>query len=175
MNKTGFVPASLALLGIVALAGCSSGGSHPTSQSSNVAPAATATPVAAATPEVSPGVIKRVQTTLQQQKLYNGRIDGVWGPQTQGAIHRYQQLHNLTQDRFRRQRTARAGGNGACDAAGNGQDRHAGCLGDRVAGDVATQGIGLRRLQHRQRCRCVTAESEQTFGTGSADRGRFHS
>jgi peptidoglycan hydrolase-like protein with peptidoglycan-binding domain len=96
MNKTGFVPASLALLGIVALAGCSSGGSHPTSQSSNVAPAATATPVAAATPEVSPGVIKRVQTTLQQQKLYNGRIDGVWGPQTQGAIHRYQQLHNLT-------------------------------------------------------------------------------
>lgn len=95
MNKTSFVPAALAVAGFVALAGCSS--SHPTAQSSYVAPVTTVapTPVAAATPEVSPRLIKRIQTTLKQQGLYNGRIDGVWGPQTQSAIHGYQQAHNL--------------------------------------------------------------------------------
>jgi peptidoglycan hydrolase-like protein with peptidoglycan-binding domain len=98
MIKTSLVPAALAVAGFVALAGCSSSANHPITQTGSVAPAATNSPapVAAMTPEVSPGLIKRIQTTLQQQGLYNGRIDGVWGPQTQGAIHSYQQSHNLT-------------------------------------------------------------------------------
>jgi peptidoglycan hydrolase-like protein with peptidoglycan-binding domain len=98
MIKTSLVPAALAVAGFVALAGCSSGASHPMMQSSSVAPATTVAPipVAAATPEVSPRMIKRIQTTLKQQGLYNGRIDGVWGPETQNAIHGYQQSHNLT-------------------------------------------------------------------------------
>jgi peptidoglycan hydrolase-like protein with peptidoglycan-binding domain len=88
----------LAVAGFVALAGCSSGASHPMTQSSSVAPAATTaqSPLAAVAPEVSPGLIKRIQTSLKQQRLYKGLIDGVWGPQTQRAIHSYQQSHNLT-------------------------------------------------------------------------------
>jgi peptidoglycan hydrolase-like protein with peptidoglycan-binding domain len=98
MIKTSLVPAALAVAGFVALAGCSSGASHPMAQNSSAASAATTSPrpVAATTPEVSPALIKQIQTTLRQQHLYNGRIDGVWGPQTQGAIHSYQQSHNLT-------------------------------------------------------------------------------
>jgi peptidoglycan hydrolase-like protein with peptidoglycan-binding domain len=66
--------------------------------SASVAPAATVAP-AVETPEVSPGLIKRVQTSLKAQGIYKGRIDGVWGPQTQSAIHGYQQSHNLTDSR----------------------------------------------------------------------------
>jgi peptidoglycan hydrolase-like protein with peptidoglycan-binding domain len=98
MNKTRFTPAAIAVAGFVTLAGCSSGGYHSTTQSSSAAPATTAAsaPVAATTPEVSPGLIKKIQIALRQQGLYKGRIDGVWGPQTQGAVHGYQQSHNLT-------------------------------------------------------------------------------
>jgi peptidoglycan hydrolase-like protein with peptidoglycan-binding domain len=97
MFKTGFVPAGLALAGFVALAGCSSSANHPMTQNST-APVATAAaaPVAAFPPEVSPALIKRIQTTLRQQGFYKGRIDGVWGPETQSGIHGYQQSHNLT-------------------------------------------------------------------------------
>jgi len=96
MIKTHLAPAALALVGFVALAGCSSADHRPMTQ--NVAPAAAATPapVAATTPEVSPGMIKRVQTSLKQQGFYKGRIDGVWGPETQSGVHGYQQAHNLT-------------------------------------------------------------------------------
>ncbi len=76
------MPADLAVASVVALAGCSSGANQPMTQSNTVAPAATTVPVVAMTPEVSPGLIKRIQTTLRQQRLYNGRIDGVWGSQT---------------------------------------------------------------------------------------------
>ena len=92
----GLVPAGLAVAGFVALAGCSSSTYHPMAQSNSVAPAAAPAPVAVANPEVSPGTIKQIQTALKQQGLYNGHIDGVWGPQTQNAIHGYQQSHNLT-------------------------------------------------------------------------------
>jgi peptidoglycan hydrolase-like protein with peptidoglycan-binding domain len=96
MIRTGFVPAAVAIAGFLALAGCSSGNNHATTQSNSVAPVAMAAPVPAAAPEVSPGMIKRIQTALRQQGLYKGRIDGQWGPQTQSAIHSYQQAHNLT-------------------------------------------------------------------------------
>jgi peptidoglycan hydrolase-like protein with peptidoglycan-binding domain len=98
MIKTSVVPTALAVAGFLALAGCSSGDNHPMTQSRSVAPVATATaaPVPAGTPEVSPGMIKRIQTALRQQGLYKGRIDGQWGPQTQSAIGGYQQAHNLT-------------------------------------------------------------------------------
>jgi peptidoglycan hydrolase-like protein with peptidoglycan-binding domain len=32
---------------------------------------------------------------LQQQNLYSGPIDGVWGPQTMSAVQSYQQAHSL--------------------------------------------------------------------------------
>jgi peptidoglycan hydrolase-like protein with peptidoglycan-binding domain len=98
MNKTSLVQAGLAVAGLVALAGCSSGASHPMTASTGSTPAAMTAPapVAATTPEVSPRLIRQIQTTLKQQGLYKGHIDGVWGQQTRTAIHGYQQTHNLT-------------------------------------------------------------------------------
>src|SRR5580704_11191239 len=46
---------------------------------------------AAANPELSPGMVRQVQTALQQQGVYNGAIDGIWGPQTQAAVQSFQQ------------------------------------------------------------------------------------
>ncbi len=92
--------AALALTGFIALAGCSHDGNSGEAQNRGVAPSGTAmsapAPIAAEAPEVSPRMLKRVQTALRGEGLYAGRVDGVWGPQTQGAIRGYQQSHNLT-------------------------------------------------------------------------------
>lgn len=68
---------------------------------------AAAVPVSAQTPPVSSlppltysqpvwqqGVIV-VQQRLQQQGAYTGRTDGIWGPDSQSALERYQQTHGL--------------------------------------------------------------------------------
>jgi peptidoglycan hydrolase-like protein with peptidoglycan-binding domain len=46
-------------------------------------------------PELSSGMVRQVQTALQQQGLYTGSIDGLWGPQTQSAVQSFQQSHAL--------------------------------------------------------------------------------
>ena len=38
---------------------------------------------------------QQVQERLQQQGIYRGRVDGVWGPGTESAVRSYQQQHNL--------------------------------------------------------------------------------
>jgi peptidoglycan hydrolase-like protein with peptidoglycan-binding domain len=96
MIKTYLAPAALALVGFVGLAGCSSADHHTMAQNGSMAQATTAPSPVAVTPEISPGLIKRVQTSLKQQGFYKGRIDGVWGPETQSGIHGYQQAHNLS-------------------------------------------------------------------------------
>jgi peptidoglycan hydrolase-like protein with peptidoglycan-binding domain len=79
----------LSLGSLAALPACSSMGIHmPGSQTSSAAPMAT--------PEMSPDMVKQVQTGLQQQGVYQGNIDGVWGPATMHAVQSYQQKHNLT-------------------------------------------------------------------------------
>jgi peptidoglycan hydrolase-like protein with peptidoglycan-binding domain len=40
-------------------------------------------------------MVRQVQTTLHQQGTYAGNIDGIWGPETQGAVRSYQQSHGL--------------------------------------------------------------------------------
>lgn len=84
----------IALGSLAALPGCSQLGMHmPGSQTSSTEPAAAPAPMANS--EISPGMVKQVQTTLQQQGLYKGNIDGVWGAATVGAVQTYQQKHNL--------------------------------------------------------------------------------
>jgi peptidoglycan hydrolase-like protein with peptidoglycan-binding domain len=46
-------------------------------------------------PELTQGMIRQVQDRLQQEGLYRGRVDGIWGPATESAVHSYQQQHNL--------------------------------------------------------------------------------
>lgn len=47
-------------------------------------------------PELSQDTTRQVQQELQQDGMYKGRVDGVWGPQTQSAVRQYQQQHNLS-------------------------------------------------------------------------------
>jgi peptidoglycan hydrolase-like protein with peptidoglycan-binding domain len=82
MMKSHILAACLAMGGLAALPACSMNDSHPRA--------------AAAQPEVSPGMVMHVQTALQQQGMYKGNIDGIWGPETQGAVRGYQQAHGLT-------------------------------------------------------------------------------
>jgi len=94
--------AALALTGFIALAGCAAGGPPTDARNQAVAPVDAAAPVqapvAATTPEISPRLMKRVQTALRGDGLYTGRIDGIWGPKTQGAVRGYQQAHSLSGD-----------------------------------------------------------------------------
>ena len=44
---------------------------------------------------LSASAIASVQQRLQQAGVYNGRPDGVWGPESQAALERFQQTRNL--------------------------------------------------------------------------------
>ena len=103
-------------ISLAALAACSSWNNHPASQQSNAQPAATpysgtqpasnqyasAAPTPATTPAAPPArheltsrMVQQVQASLQQQGLYRGSIDGLWGPATEASLKSYQQSHGL--------------------------------------------------------------------------------
>ena len=44
---------------------------------------------------LTPQAVQLVQQALQRQGLYNGRADGVWGPDSQAALERFQQSHGV--------------------------------------------------------------------------------
>jgi len=102
--------AALVVSSFIALGGCSSMYDHreartspaesSTSASSGYTPASSApsaqAQVAPPPPEVTPRLLKRVQTTLHGDRLYAGKIDGLWGAKTTAALKRYQKSHNLT-------------------------------------------------------------------------------
>ena len=72
--------------------------------------------------ELTPDMIRSVQQTLAQDGSYRGRIDGVWGPQTEAAVRDYQQQHNLNPS-GRLDRDTLAAMNLA-STQGNPQERH---------------------------------------------------
>jgi peptidoglycan hydrolase-like protein with peptidoglycan-binding domain len=47
------------------------------------------------TQPLTPQAVQLVQDHLHQQGIYNGRIDGVWGPDSQAALESFQQTHGL--------------------------------------------------------------------------------
>lgn len=109
MTKTRSLALLLTLSGVAALPACSMfGGSRNTSQTSGTT--STASPAYAAAPnyntgapagmtqtaELTPDTIRSVQQTLQQDGMYRGRVDGVWGPGTQAGVRSFQQQHNLS-------------------------------------------------------------------------------
>ena len=92
----------LALSSVAVLPACSwFGGDNDSSRTSSAAPSSSYTPPppppqqAEAQQAVTPDTIRQVQQTLQQQKMYRGQVDGVWGPRTQTAVRQYQQKNNL--------------------------------------------------------------------------------
>ena len=44
---------------------------------------------------LAPGAVMRVQERLRQLGAYSGRVDGVWGPDSQAALDRFQQGRGL--------------------------------------------------------------------------------
>jgi len=44
---------------------------------------------------LSPDAVAAVQQKLQSAGAYTGRVDGVWGPDSETALQRYQQSHQL--------------------------------------------------------------------------------
>jgi peptidoglycan hydrolase-like protein with peptidoglycan-binding domain len=62
----------------------------------SVLPAAaqTAPPLAYVQP-VAPQAVQDVQNRLRQAGVYSGQIDGIWGADSQAALERYQQAHQL--------------------------------------------------------------------------------
>jgi peptidoglycan hydrolase-like protein with peptidoglycan-binding domain len=87
MIKFRGVAALLALSSIAALPACSMFGGNNSSQQRSAS--------ASQSPAVSPAMVQQVQTRLQQAGTYSGRIDGLWGPETEAAVRSYQQQHNL--------------------------------------------------------------------------------
>lgn len=93
----------LALSSVAVLPACSwfGGGNSGSETSSAAAPSPNYSSAPApqqqaeAQQPVTPDTIRQVQQTLQQQGMYHGRVDGVWGPQTQAAVRSYQQNNNL--------------------------------------------------------------------------------
>jgi peptidoglycan hydrolase-like protein with peptidoglycan-binding domain len=64
--------------------------------------ATAATPLHAQTPSglsyvqpLSPDSVASVQQKLQTAGVYTGRVDGVWGPDSDAALQRFQQSHQL--------------------------------------------------------------------------------
>jgi peptidoglycan hydrolase-like protein with peptidoglycan-binding domain len=107
MMKPRNLGALLALGALTALPACSmfgggssNSGSSQYRQSNAVAPASygvasASTGTSGTVAPVSPDMIRKVQTTLQQNNDYKGRVDGVWGPQTENGVRTWQQAHNL--------------------------------------------------------------------------------
>jgi hypothetical protein len=112
MMKPRNLGALLALGALTALPACSmfGGGSNSSgsqySQNSaapnsygapgSYATASAATGTSGTVAPVSADMIRKVQSTLQQNGDYKGRVDGVWGPQTESGVRTWQQGHNLT-------------------------------------------------------------------------------
>ena len=44
---------------------------------------------------IPPAAVQMVQDRLRQAGVYSGRIDGIWGADSQAALERFQQAHQL--------------------------------------------------------------------------------
>ena len=42
--------------------------------------------------------VRGIQTVMRETGLYQGRIDGLWGPQTEQAVRSWQQFNGLKVD-----------------------------------------------------------------------------
>ena len=61
-------------------------------------PAQTATATPAPAPADNAGLLRGIQSELRRLGYYRGAIDGLWGPQSRGALSRYQSAQGLNAD-----------------------------------------------------------------------------
>ena len=90
--------------------------------------------------------VRDVQQELKQAGLYNGTIDGVWGPESRNAMQQYQKQHGLYASGQLDHDTLQAmrGDNGAIQSgsSGNDSDRDIGTGMSRMPGDLGSSGQG---------------------------------
>jgi peptidoglycan hydrolase-like protein with peptidoglycan-binding domain len=95
MTKVRNAATLLALCSIAALPACSMFGGNNRSQASRSTYPTQSYAAVPQSQELSQDMIQKVQGRLQQQGLYHGNVDGVWGPGTEAAVRSYQQQHSL--------------------------------------------------------------------------------
>jgi peptidoglycan hydrolase-like protein with peptidoglycan-binding domain len=95
MTRTRHVATLVALCGVAALPACSMFGGNNRSQATRSSYPSQSYAAAQASPDLSQDMIQKVQGRLQQEDVYRGNTDGVWGSATESAVRSYQQRHNL--------------------------------------------------------------------------------
>jgi peptidoglycan hydrolase-like protein with peptidoglycan-binding domain len=85
--------APTAFLAAPALAQSNLSGSKANNQATN--PAYSQQGTNQANGELSHQDVKQIQSRLQQEGVYHGNIDGIWGPKTRSAVGNFQQQHGL--------------------------------------------------------------------------------
>jgi peptidoglycan hydrolase-like protein with peptidoglycan-binding domain len=95
MTRTRHVATLVALCGVAALPACSMFGGNNRSQATRSSYPSQSYTAAQPSPDLSQDMIQKVQGRLQQEGVYRGNTDGVWGPATESAVRSYQQRHNL--------------------------------------------------------------------------------
>lgn len=97
MPKARHLASCMVISALVVMTACSGSGNQQAAVTTPP-PAPPPAPAPAATPqnvELSPSLIRRVQTVLKRDGMYRGRVDGIWGPMTQRGVTRFQQKNNL--------------------------------------------------------------------------------
>lgn len=78
----------LAAGGLVLVAGCTMPGERAANYPSGRVHTASAQPL-------SPTMVQQVQARLQQLGMYNGNVDGMWGPATEASVRTFQQSQGM--------------------------------------------------------------------------------
>ena len=91
---------TLALTAVTIVSACSmpgdsASGNRSTRANAPAGPSVSQASTTSANAAVSMFTVQQVQTRLKQQGVYNGNIDGVWGPATAGAVRNYQNSHGM--------------------------------------------------------------------------------
>jgi peptidoglycan hydrolase-like protein with peptidoglycan-binding domain len=123
--------------------------------------AAAATPGLTYTQPLAPQALMQVQERLRQLGAYSGRVDGLWGPDSQQALERFQQSRGLQVTGQLNQATAATldldpaallaarGGGGGSGAVANAAPQAAAAGG--AAGAPTLSQAAVRNLQQRLR------------------------
>lgn len=124
------------------------------------APAAAQTPVLVYTQPLPPQGIQLVQQRLQQQGAYAGKVDGIWGADSQAALERFQQTRGLQVTGGLNQATAATLGLPVEQLLAAGQPGPASAVAQPVAGNALSR-ASVEAIQTRLRA--------LNFYTGAVD------
>ena len=88
MSKSFLFLSTLAAGSLALISACAMPGDRAADHSANRVNSASAHPL-------SPTMVQQVQARMQQLGMYNGAIDGVWGPATEASVRNYQKSQGL--------------------------------------------------------------------------------